>query len=566
MNDIKELEMRILQLKRKAEEQKKVIDDLEVERDYLREKAEQLTERLNEISAIYEAAGRKILEMVNKKAGPMKEHLESIEKRIREDRQDFEKQIKDIVRRMDLVFSRLSELEGRTDSLQERFNDVIEELHGEAKVIANQMERTVSKNLKEMEGNLDVKLKNIETHLESEMKSWSTEIEKKEKVFDEEVARLREERREIDERFSKLENDIKNLEDRAMERIEEAHLAIEELSKVKERLKGEIGAETDGKLKEMKRYVENKLSDIGKSVKELESEISKRIIDEKKSLERMIHENETSLLKDIEEIDSSTSERIKRLNESLKGLSETTKSIGNEVKAIQKDMKDFRKSVTGIEKELNEKMVSVQKGLEREMTVMRKEFGDKFNVQAGEISEIEKRIEMHVKDSEAARKNFEDSLKSEVDRTLEEMKAKAEDEITALKKDVAERIVALEGVTQRRVEEVTGRLEEELNRIEMIESRLKEQEKKERGDFLQLGAKLDTSLESLRNEFHGLLNESLEGLKEEVMTATSQNIASVRSDITSRVDSLESEMNEGKNLMNSLVAVSYTHLTLPTKA
>ena len=121
MTQLDELKNRTINLKKQAEQQQKIIDDFEKQRNELIEQGKELITFIQQIYLSYGKDGEKILEQV-------KEQTDTIKIEVEKELKDFNTQFSQLVNHVDMIESRIKNIISDTDRLKAQRKEALTEM------------------------------------------------------------------------------------------------------------------------------------------------------------------------------------------------------------------------------------------------------------------------------------------------------------------------------------------------------------------------------------------------------------------------------------------------------
>ncbi len=401
-SEMSSLRSGIMRLKRESENHKRAIRSLQKERDLLLERSKYLAQKLNEAYAVYEEAGKRILDFTEKETGPLKGRIQELAEELKK-------------------FSRANR-EWKS-SLEERISEIVKRLERSDAVSFQRLESTLEQVNKRIAAN-----ETLSKSIASEMGARVAELDKK-------LAALARAEDAAGRQFSEFRS-------AAERRLKEDKAALEkdltELKKSMERSETVLRA----RLESAEIYSKNLSQRLEKAVAEFRKILAETRVDEKRTessiaefrsfLEDKLKLNKEFFEKGIERVardaEKLNRESCSRMSESLNRLDKRLTASENAIKQAEFAMKDFSKKLAEAsldEKRIESRFSEIKEHLEDSMKLTRdileKKIENAFRESARAGSDAEKALSKSRKELETRIANTE-NFASKIGLMLENVK------------------------------------------------------------------------------------------------------------------------------------------------
>jgi chromosome segregation ATPase len=411
--DVANLRSGISRMKREVESQKRDIKGLRKERDLLLERSKYLSQKLAEAYAVYEEAGRRILDFTEKETGPLKGSIKELADELRKNSKE-QKEWK--------------------HSLESRLGEVVKGL-----------ERADASSFQRLESMLDQAVKRIESNenLCRKISSELGEVGKEEDATDRKLAEFRTlaERRMKEDRAS-LEGVLEEFRketgkrDTAMKaRLESAEARSRSLSRTLEKTRTDMNQKLDRAVSEFRKMLAETQMD--------EKRVENRMAEFKSFLEDRLKMNKDFFEKGLDRV-AKDSEKINaasfsKLRQSLDRLDSRLTASEKATKQAEFMMKDFSRklSETGLdEKRVESRFVEIRDFLEDNMKLTKDTLEKRIDSVSRESSRIASEAE---RSSSKGQKELEGRIAN-----AENFASKLGVMLDGLKKDLASGLAGLD--------------------------------------------------------------------------------------------------------------------------
>jgi chromosome segregation ATPase len=496
MREIDELGSGIERLKRNSDRQKKVIEEMEKDRAFMIERTRFLGQKLSEAYVIYEEAGKKILDFVDKEIAPingqlselrsevkrlsileqeLKAHTSSIGKMTAGD-QEVRKRVLEAEKSLRMVNNAVALLKGSLERIKER---------------ENKEDSGLESRITELKGHFESRLKNLEERASLKITEASEEVLHDANDSINVVAAGSEELRK---RLSETSLSVKQL-----------HTSLAGLRKLAEGLS--LGkTESERRLSSQQTILRNLESSLGKMEKRLDAiNLEDDKLEKRLSLfRRQAEDNLGSKAAELkDQLESRYRRQVEEIDSKIKSLSVREIKLDREIDSVRKHAEGFASQridelkayIESREKKhlqiLDERHMeivshvesSIPKAMESERLKMGKEFSHISKLFA-ERDAVLRRVEKRIDGLDVEDRNLEKRLASlrrgmedTIGKDLMQLKSEIDADVKSRAVEINSRIGSLSESTEGKIAKLKERMERINLEDEALEKKLSENRK-----------------------------------------------------------------------------------------
>ena len=558
MDDIDILSSALLEMKRKMDDQEKIIEKLSLERASLTDKYEYLNQKIEQLVSLQKQS-EKTLSQYMKELESLREFSKNLNKII-EDRFDelvkkleiekISEKARDIenVKELNQKIKQLFELKKSYDGEVYSVRKSIEDLEKRMKEVLKEKEKQHEKILSEANAKIEKIFEEKSRHLMSLIKSSEKDVSQLKEKYEKDY-KLNQEKLEAAAKVDQLVNrTIKKVEDRLIE--------IEDFAN---HLKSEFGSYSSQASKKDEK-TEKRLQRIELSLKEINDANAEKRKEIEKEISTLIQKMST-FEKDLKSLSSSLSFLSKSSNDQ-------SKEVAVKISGIEKEISSLFQKASSLEKELKS-LYSSLSSLNKVDDEQSKEIKETF----AKISEVEKQVKSLCNSLEklsqqaSSGKEYDEKLMSQLqqlDASLHDFVKEREKAVKLeLSKDISAAVLELSDKISKlpQLESSLKSLNNSLKSIEADMVYLKNRNSEEirktaRAEIVPVAAQITKDSEMIKQKikqietsfnvqvktssnFYDLLKHDLSSLKNQVESLDSM----LRSEMSKRVD-LEQEFND----------------------
>jgi chromosome segregation ATPase len=558
MDDIDILSSALLEMKRKMDDQEKIIEKLSLERASLTDKYEYLNQKIEQLVSLQKQS-EKTLSQYMKELESLREFSKNLNKII-EDRFDelvkkleiekISEKARDIenVKELNQKIKQLFELKKSYDGEVYSVRKSIEDLEKRMKEVLKEKEKQHEKILSEANAKIEKIFEEKSKHLMSLIKSSEKDVSQLKEKYEKDY-KLNQEKLEAAAKVDQLVNrTIKKVEDRLIE--------IEDFAN---HLKSELGSYSNQASKKDEK-TEKRLQRIELSLKEINDANAEKRKEIEKEISTLIQKMST-FEKDLKSLSSSLSFLSKSPNDQ-------SKEVAVKISGIEKEISSLFQKASSLEKELKS-LYSSLSYLNKVDDEQSKEIKETF----AKISEVEKQVKSLCNSLEklsqqaSSGKEYDEKLMSQLqqlDASLHDFVKEREKAVKLeLSKDINTAVLELSDKISKlpQLESSLKSLNNSLKSIEADMVYLKNRNSEEirktaRAEIVPVAAQITKDSEMIKQKikqietsfnvqvktssnFYDLLKHDLSNLKNQVESLDSM----LRSEMSKRVD-LEQEFND----------------------
>ncbi|MCX6814344.1 MAG: hypothetical protein NTY20_01700 [Candidatus Aenigmarchaeota archaeon] len=542
MKEIDELSTGIEKLKKNSDSQKRLIEQLQKDRAFLIERTRFLGQKLGEAYVIYEEAGKRILDFVDKETAPIKNQIAELKAETRK--------ISAIEQELKIHTSYLSKIRSGDESLKNRLLEaekVIKKLSELTSLSKSHIERLREKEAKEDEA-LESRLTETKGHFETQLKTAQDRLSLKISEASEEVLQdatdsvnvLAASHEELKRNLSRTSLFVRQLKVNTVSLKKQLENAGFSRAEIEKRVSGHQAS-----IKELDSAV-SKIAKRLDSINLEDEKLEKRLAELRKSADESIS-SKTGQLK--AHFDLNQKRQAELFETRMKAVYE---DFAARVAKINERLASERKEMGSIESLISRKIAESQKTvslresrLEKEIAGVRKHAAEAIDYKVGQLkSHIEISDQKQVELIERRLKAI-----AEFDRKISEIRKSAEESISSK----AGQLKAHADLNQKRhAELLEARLkavyEEFAGRIAKINESLAG----ERRDIADVESLINERIKESQENFDSKLSESYDHIENRI-SHVSSHVASEKKAVAEMKIVLERGIREEQKALSSKI-------------